>query len=1036
MSENRTTSESSSFSTLPHIMHSIPHVSLMRKGKKCWVKQSNDTKCENSDDDDNVDDEVGEEEGEHTTDIILTFVLAVDPQILLNKEPVVVTRPKSFNSRSSSSSQGHNNFMYFHIEYSILNSDDYLFSTDVVIFTKSIAKIYPTNCSSKLTSPCEFNDTLWIVWTEQIPIMVTDETIIDFWNLTQNGGIRIKCWDQRDKCSIQTRFDRPRSVSVKNTNMNQMRENSIDKMNLNDIQSTIDILSTYCKTSMNIKLESETIELLHQKREPTLQSQRKIRLMSGNTPLHTVSSIAKLKYNDQGLLKTNRLREDLVNYWGSCCLVLQSGHLFRINPPKWIVARKPSTNFIYTSSNVPPLSSVVLNLDNSFKDILVGMRLTSSLMSSYQRRKFKPIILTIDKLRNLPVIPYRSYEEMRDICEPARLITNFSNVWNHQSQEYAQDKEIYMNEVQVILTNNIPRSYLRELIQTTPMVIDLYDRVRAVNKKTETKQNNVGSLFCTEPDDDKIGEVQPNLRTDTLSMERIKQKNDKVGTILTASPTGRIKVNLSELVWSKCVTMRQKLPVLPISESDLDLLESRRSIDRNPRHISRDYIGYVDWQCELSIEIEPEKNKSDNCFTEIIEKIKLFVLKSNARSLGISDELPLYILQANLNSRQSQYIPCIHSRPSSSIAMNSNNSNGKRNDENFQIKNEFITGFHLNDEDFDLIILETGDSEVSKRLEDLFNQILNMLNVRSKFQSNYAKYLKNSGLAFTKRLYTPLNWYLLENIMTVPMRQLTEHSILHIRDLLPRLAYCAIDKIMNLRLHCQTLSNSVRADLFPNCEMIQALVKQFCISSLLTNLKSSLTNFSVKSMPSLVVMNGEHEGQQKSTNKNEDVKVMESLSRIKSRRLSKSCSVVDRFSKQNLSKDRYFYHSLVFDKTCDLSKQSVYNYSIQSLNSSIISKNELYHNILSKKERYTYSNEYLHSGSFEITYDDCYNDAINKRLTSRSKCSLKSLSSNSSTFKRCKQWNESTNLTSKTSQHVSFKAKLCREITENEKTIK
>ncbi|KAK4471262.1 hypothetical protein MN116_004706, partial [Schistosoma mekongi] len=715
MSISSHASEWSSFSTLPFIIHSAPHANLLNKHTKSYA-----------DDDEAAGDE------KHITDVILTFVIAIDPEKLLNKEPVV-TRPKSFHSGSSSSTKGHNNFMYYHLEYSLLNKDNFSFSTDVVVFSKYIAKIYPDNCSSKLTKPCEFNNTLWIVWTEQIPILITDEMIIDFWNLTQNGGIRIKCWDQRDKCSIQTRFDRPRSV---NSGNKPTDNNFKDDINLSEFQSVINALNSYCKHSMNLQMNSSNVDSVTEKCEKTLQPIIKNRTKYMNTINQSSSSKMKVLSTGQSSLKTDKI-QDFIDSWGTCCLVLQTGHLFRINPPRWIVARKPMTYTNYTSLNKLPQSSIVLELDNNFKDILVGIKLSNPLMSTRQRQKFQPIILTIDRLHNLPVTPYRNYEEMRNICEPIRLVTNFSNFWNHQSREYIQDKDVYMDEVQVILTYNIPVPYLRELLYTLPIVIDVYDRVCYQNETNENKQSFEYGLFCTEPDDDKIGKVQPNLKTN--------QNNCKTNC-KTSTPTGRVNLDLSEFIWLKCIKMKQKLPILPISETDLDLLKDYKFTNQNPRSIPRSYIGYVDNQCELFIEIEvninmdqllqiditpeytqivermvfilekPEENDmDDNYYSEIIEKINLFILKSNARSLGISDELPLNVIKANINSKQSQYMPCIHSKSSTSLLLHS--SINKYNDINIQSINKLITGFHLNDEDFDLFIFETANIQISKQLE-------------------------------------------------------------------------------------------------------------------------------------------------------------------------------------------------------------------------------------------------------------------------------------------------------------------------------
>ncbi|KAH8878043.1 DNA helicase INO80 [Schistosoma japonicum] len=820
MSISSHASEWSSFSTLPYIIHSAPHANLLNKHSKSYAD----------------DDEASGDE-KHIIDVILTFVIAIDPEKLLNKEPVV-TRPKSYHSGSSSSAKGHNNFMYFHLEYSLLNKDNFLFSTDVVVFSKNIAKIYPNNCSSKLTKPCEFNNTLWIIWTEQIPIIITDEIIIDFWNLTQNGGIRIKCWDQRDKCSIQTRFDRPRSV---NSDNKPSEDNLKDDIKLTEFQSVVNALNSYCKHSMNLQMNSSNVDSVTKKCEKTLQPIIKNRTKYMNTFNQSCSSKMKVLSAGQSSLKTDKI-QDFIDRWGSCCLVLQTGHLFRINPPRWIVARKPVTCTNYTTLDKPPLSSMVLELDNNFKDILVGIQLSNSLMSTRQRQKFQPIILTIDRLHNLPVTPYRNYDEMRNICEPIRLVTNFSNFWNHQSREYIQDKDIYMDEVQVILTYNIPVPYLRELLQTLPIIIDVYDRVCYKDEVNEVKQSSEYGLFCTEPDDDKI----------------------------------------------------------------------------------------------------------DNYYSEIKEKIKLFILKSNARSLGISDELPLNVIKANINSKQSQYMPCIHSTSSNSMSLHSSINN--YNDVNLQPINELITGFHLNDDDFDLFIFETANIQISRNLEMLCIECLNEFNAYTKLhfniEQNYVKFLKNSQITFTKRLYTSLNWYLLENTMIISMKHLIKQSLLYIRDLLPRLAYCAINRIVNLRYYCQNFSSSIHENLFPTIDMIKALIKEFCITPILTNLNSSLTNLSIKSKQSSnLQLNNEQitlniEQNKIKQDENKDIIIKTNQYKNKRNHLSKSCTINNSTKRKDttkmlLTKEKHYYHSLIFDNN---DKQQIYNYSIQSFNSIMISK--------------------------------------------------------------------------------------------------
>ncbi|VDP26528.1 unnamed protein product [Schistosoma mattheei] len=803
MSINYHTSGWSSFSILPHVVHPILHMSSVRKHSKRWNKQSEDKIYEDDGDDVNE---------EHITDILLTFVLAVDSETLLNRESTI-TRPKSVNSSSSSLSNGHNNFMYFHLEYSIMNKEDFLFSTDVVVFSKSIAKIYPTNCSSKLINPCEFNDTLWIVWTEQIPIVITDEIIIDFWNLTQTGGIHVKCWDQREKCSIQTRFDRPRSVNI---NSNKQSEDSLkDDNKLSEVQSIITTLNSYRKNSTNVQMNSSIAESVSKRCKTTLQSKTKKHIKDVNTSNQSCSSTMKVLSAGHSSRKTDRIQNP-VESWGTCCLVLQTGHLFRINPPEWIVACKPLTHTNNVSLNKPPLSSVTLELESNFKDILVGMKLSNSLMSDRQRQKFQPIILTIDRLRNLPVAPYRSYEEMRNKCEPIRLVTTFSDVWNHQSGEYVQDKEIYMDEVQVILTHDIPGSYLRELVQTFPVVIDVYDRVCHGEETTEVKQLPENGLFCAEPDDDKIGKAQPNLKTNIFSKKCIGKKTSENSSKIS-SPTGRIVVNLSEMICLKCMKMKQTLPVLPISESDLDLLKDYRSINENPRSIPRSYIGYVDSQCEISIEIEININMD-----------RLFQIKTLPENTQTIERM-IFILE----------------KPDKSE------------------------------------IEEIGDHLISQYLENLLIHCLYKYNQYSINYStkkcNNVKFFKNNQLLYHKRLYTSLNWYLLEYKMLIPINQLINKSIFYIRDLIPRIIYCAIYRIINIRLYYDILLYNRYYNIYPTSKMMNELIKQFCITSNLIDDYSLLyNNISMKSLSNIKYNNNE----QNQFNENDIVHIKENVNKI------------------------------------------------------------------------------------------------------------------------------------------------------------
>ncbi|KAF5402749.1 hypothetical protein PHET_03973 [Paragonimus heterotremus] len=150
---------------------------------------------------------------EHSTTLRFTFAIAVSCDSLLivdapkksalkktAKRDVVVKDPPQVTP------------CYFHLEYTA-DTRDYLLATDVVVFTLSLAKLYPAGLTSKTVSPWIDGNTLWIAWEEQVHLECSDENIMDIWRRSNNGGAKICIWDSKENCSVQTRFDRPRSIT-------------------------------------------------------------------------------------------------------------------------------------------------------------------------------------------------------------------------------------------------------------------------------------------------------------------------------------------------------------------------------------------------------------------------------------------------------------------------------------------------------------------------------------------------------------------------------------------------------------------------------------------------------------------------------------------------------------------------------------------------------------------------------------------------------------------------------------------------------
>ncbi|KAF6776291.1 hypothetical protein AHF37_03857 [Paragonimus kellicotti] len=150
---------------------------------------------------------------EHSTILRFTFAIAVSCDSLL-----IVDSPKKSALKKTAKRDvvvkdaPQVTPCYFHLEYTA-DTRDYLLATDVVVFTLSLAKVYPAGLTSKAVSPWIDGNTLWIAWEEQVHLECSDENIMDIWRRSNNGGARISIWDNKENCSVQTRFDRPRSIT-------------------------------------------------------------------------------------------------------------------------------------------------------------------------------------------------------------------------------------------------------------------------------------------------------------------------------------------------------------------------------------------------------------------------------------------------------------------------------------------------------------------------------------------------------------------------------------------------------------------------------------------------------------------------------------------------------------------------------------------------------------------------------------------------------------------------------------------------------
>lgn len=280
-------------------------------------------------------------------------------------------------------------------------------------------------------------------------------------------------------------------------------------------------------------------------------------------------------------------------------------------------------------------------------------------------------------------------------------------------------------------------------------------------------------------------------------------------------------------------------------------------------------------------------------------------------------------------------------------------SNGKWSTRN---KDDQLTGFHLSDSEFEFVILEaTQSGMVATKLEQLIEQFLSCglgkLN-------QHIRILYNAQLTFTERLYWHVDWVLNPIDLMVPMNELIRQPLFHVRDLVPRLAYCAVERLQMIRTTCHSLVDVARADLFPSTEMIEALRDEFAVPTVLTSRvcphgsETSCGDTCDQEVPPI---------HPKHISIDEKIPIRGELKRSQT-----NCIYTQPIS----SRDRTHITSRtkIFRSLTTL-PTATFNYSVQRLNSVECGKLEVLRTMLNPNKRYTYSQEYLRSGEFACEVD-------------------------------------------------------------------
>ncbi|TGZ67513.1 hypothetical protein CRM22_004755 [Opisthorchis felineus] len=850
---------------------------------------------------------------------------------------------------------------YFHIEYSPTD-EDHTFSTDAVIFSNNSAKVYPSGLAPKAVFPWRNGNKIWIAWIETTVIKFTEERMDKILRTCHKGGVKFKIWDCREKCAIQTRFDRPRAFE------------DFARDNQQTVEAIVGNVAKFCERNILCSEDSNAAagctrngDMLLPQHQDCAKKSRTMgtdganvktssKQRQENQTLRRKQNKTRVSYSKILLSKSSRKKktDPLIEALGSCCLVLNLAHCFGKQQPEMITASKPTT---VTRPATTTLSGSVLLTDETFlADVVVALQLEQPLLTETQCEYYKPVVIQLSRIKGLPTQPYANYNEMHRHCEPLQMTWCIGDILHYNSHLYIQEKDIRTHDIQVVLTGLHSNQRVLELLLGTPLILDLYDRVPKREDKPQCLHDKKKTPFGCKPKDDLFGKLSTNDPVPQVANRWVKSKAYTVDR----HPYGRATICLGEAVTLHQKMIQYSVPVLPLNGTDFDTTVTMRTAKEKPRKRKTDYVGYLDSNCEIIVTIdfnfdvgsltnssifqEPRLSTvqrficwmdladgygTANDSRNLLQRLKLFILKTNGRSLGLPEDSSCEEIKTKLKSCGTETM-LFQSRRLSQ-------------DFDPEFKSKLTTGIHLSDPKFHFIILEVGNPDTANRIREQLEVMREAVGMNL---------LEDSSLRFSDRLYLAQDFSIPELKLCARISDLVRQSLIHVRDHVPRLTYCGMNLIYTIKKTCTSLKDVVRMGLFPTSAMVDCISEAFSTPSTPNKLMhpNVMKEISCGSENLRYIT---YDQNQVARTRREDFD-------YNKEKATTNMASTKIYPAKNAQPLRYS----IF-RSNDGASEVSYNYSIQKLNSAGSARRKLWRRFAQLQVRCTYSDEFLQSGSFE-----------------------------------------------------------------------
>ncbi|XP_054338120.1 uncharacterized protein CFAP92 isoform X5 [Pongo pygmaeus] len=870
---------------------------------------------------------------------------------------------------------------FYHIEYFLLPDDGEPKKVDILLFPM-VAKVF-LESGVKTVKPWHEGDKAWVSWEQTFHISVTKELLkkINFHKIT------LRLWNTKDKMSRKVRYYRLKTAGFTD-DMGAFHKSEVRHLVLNQRK-----LSEQGIENTNIVREESNQEHQPGKQEKTEKHPKSLQGSHQAEPETSSKNNEEyeksLKTDDSSTVQWSVSRTPTISLAGASMMemkeLIESESLSSLTNildrqrsqikgkdsegRRKIQKRhkKPLAEEEADPTLTGPRKQSVFSIQLAIMPLLAGWQTVMSrgseksanildclltlktevpIMTEEQKQDLNPLTIKIKCASCLPSQPV-PIQELERLCMPVYCKYQFHKTPVHKTKGEPHGTHVYFQDINVIFLGALHPSDLREYLEGPPMVVEVHDRDR---KSEECSQKPV--LFGEDPLDSYL-----NFRA--LISPRETENNPFESQNKMWYPYGIAQVSFADLLLGhKYLNLAVPIHSCEVQPTHCGQDSRRRKVVGlgGPRdghqHGPVPMGNYLEADSQLKLRVDiavplkagaraADPDFGGSQFGRIIfvfdfKKVSLLhsllqdITMINAKALGL-DSYPIRTLQQILSAFKMRV----------------------RVQEQQHL--DVLTGFHLLDGKTHLFILEGLADQGLRQLWENHQSWIP--------RSEHGKYkvLYNSQLLFRSRLYGDLEAILYHVHLFQPTELLLQQAVFFLRDTERRRVFQALARIHDICYNSTTLWDMTVRDLLPSSAMIKDLSQEFGMPLS----QEELTDEKLFALPPQPAPNLEDYHSRNSTLTLEIHAHQEKYLQWRSAMLLKNKDKKHSFIQKNIT-EAYQVSKKPPKSVAKVIKisapanKAIYNYSIQTMNSTELAKKELYQEMAKEpRRRFTYSQDYL-----------------------------------------------------------------------------